>query len=45
MARTAAGNEYLDLPDWRATWAWRLGWCTLPVFMLWVNLAWVAAGV
>ena len=45
MMRTPGGNEYLDLPDWRATWAWRLGWCTLPVFVLWVNLAWIAAGV
>jgi hypothetical protein len=40
-----SGNEYVPLSGRRAAWAWRLGWVLLVPLLLWVNLAWVTAGV
>ena len=41
----SSGNEYITLSDRRAAWVWRLGWILLGPLLLWINLAWVAAGV
>jgi type IV secretory pathway TraG/TraD family ATPase VirD4 len=41
----SSGNEYITLSNRRAAWVWRLGWVLLAPLLLWVNLAWVAAGV
>ena len=41
----SSGNEYITLSDRRAAWVWRLGWILLVPLLLWINLAWVVAGV